>query len=89
MTSSSAFDPYQKLLPSSGEAVPLFGLRILAFYNDQGELNFQLKVDQEVRVPMSSIIGIMELAKSELLLTSAIYAAKKRISDNQDEQNDD
>lgn len=38
---------------------------------------------------MSSIIGIMELAKSELLLTSAIYAAKKRISDNQDEQNDD
>ena len=85
---SSKFEPYQSLLPSTGEAVPLFGLRILAFYNDQGEMNFQLKLDQEVKVPMSSVIGILELAKSEMVLTNAIYAAKQRLKDK-DESDDD
>lgn len=85
---SSKFEPYQSLLPSTGEAVPLFGLRILAFYNDQGEMNFQLKLDQEVKVPMSSVIGILELAKSEMVLTNAIYAAKQRLKDQDEDDND-
>lgn len=65
------FEHYQEMLPSD-DCMPLFGLRILAYYNDKGNLSFQMMSDTEVKVPLSTTIGIIEMAKHELMLVNTI-----------------
>ena len=69
------FEHYKELLPSD-DCMPLFGLRILAYYNDQGVLSFQMMSDREVPVPLSTTLGIIELAKHELMLVNTFKSMK-------------
>ena len=71
------FEHYQEILPSD-DCIPLFGIRLLAYYNDRGVLAFQMVSDQEVKVPLSTTIGILEMAKHEMMLMNTIGSLKDK-----------
>jgi hypothetical protein len=78
--SPNKFQDYSSMIPSN-ECIPLFGLKLIAYYNDEGILAFKLGVDQEVQVPISTTIGILELAKHEIMLANTLGMNRKRRDD--------
>jgi len=78
----NAFRHYEQMTPSE-DCVALFGIRILAFYGPEGTLSFKVITDQEVQIPLSTHIGIMEMAKHEMLLMNTINGIKEKEEDEE------
>lgn len=77
------FKDYSSMIPSN-ECIPLFGLKLIAYYNEEGILAFKLGVDQEIQIPISTTIGILELAKHEIMLANTLGLNRKRRDGEED-----
>ena len=65
-------DKYEDLLRDN--VIPAFGFRVACYYNSDGDLAYKVALDDDddIGVPISSVLGVIELAKGEIL-----YAAIK------------
>lgn len=63
-------DHYSDLLKDPTHT-PVLGIRILAYYDLEGKLRYQQKYDVATdNIPVSQVIGILELAKADLAFTA-------------------
>lgn len=69
-------DKYDDLLREN--VIPAFGFRIACYYNDDGDLAYKVALDddEDMGVPISSVLGVIELAKGEI-----VFAAVSRGKD--------
>lgn len=82
--SEDPYEHYKTLIPSDN-CIPLFGMRIVAYYNDQGVLSFNLTMDHEIPPPVSTAVGILELAKAQMVLVNTLASVKKHKEQREDD----
>lgn len=59
-----SFDP-ETLIPD--EALKIFGFHLMAYYDSQGTMTYKIHVDQNGDVPISTLIGMLDMAKFEII----------------------
>jgi len=73
------FENYQDLIPE--KHVPMMGLRIVAYYDEYGEMAYRVSTAENGSVPITSLIGLLELVKSDITLTATQLGRGKREDD--------
>jgi len=63
---------YQDL--AKDNTLALFGLRIYAYYDEAGQLTFRMALDEDEgsAVASTTVVGIMEMAKVNLLMLNTL-----------------
>jgi hypothetical protein len=68
-------DDYADLLTEPESMIPVLGIRIIAYYDREGQLQYKVKHDVATEnIPVSQVIGIMELAKADLTFGAILEA---------------
>lgn len=55
---------YKDMLPQ--EAVPMYGIRILAYYDSRGQMAYRVSPDENGTTHITSLLGLLEMVKIDL-----------------------
>jgi len=69
---------YSDIFPKgAGDIMPMLGFRLLVFYDEDGTLGYKFTQDEDDGVgsnPISTLLGVLELVKSDIALKANLIS---------------
>lgn len=66
---------YSDMLPEG--TVPMFGVRILAYYDEDGQMAYKFSSEETGNTPITSLIGLLEMVKIDIANNATQLGRKK------------
>lgn len=70
-------DNYRDMLPDGH--VPMFGVRILAYYDESGQMAYKFSSEENGNTSITSFIGVIEMVKIDIV-NSATQLGRRKLN---------
>lgn len=77
---------YEDMMPL--DAIPMFGFRVAAFYDNKGRLAYATSLDQDGSNPIPFLIGVLEMCKTEVANFAVTEGEAVMLQELEDEGDD-
>lgn len=58
-------EQYEDMLPE--DAIPIAGIRIISYYDLEGQMAYKTAIDENGSTPVTTIIGLLEMSKVHIM----------------------
>lgn len=72
---------YEDMLPEG--AIPMVGIRIISYYDEAGQMAYKMSNDENGTVPITSLVGLVELVKQNIIYKSIEIANRYRSDEDE------